>query len=257
MESLQIAERLYRLAGAVYYFDERDILIAQIAGLKYCVHTAQVMQILDEVYIEGMYNIDVATPVVVVDIGMNVGIASLFIAKNMKASVFAFEPFCETYQAALSNFALNADVSDLIRPHNFGIGTASASIETLYCPEASGDCGIIPIPQEYCQGRKTKTEIIKLKPISDIFDLIRNDFPEKGIVLKIDCEGSEYEIVQSLYRSDRLKYVEIIMLEWHRRSTMHDPSIIVEILINSGFNLLKRGSLAAPVGMLYAFRATH
>jgi len=84
---------------------------------------------------------------------------------------------------------------------------------------------------------KIKTEIIKLKPISEIIDLIRNDFPGKKLVLKIDCEGSEYEILQSLYESDSLKYVVIIMLEWHRRSILHDPSGIVDILINSGFNV--------------------
>lgn len=257
LDTLQIAERLFGIAGAVFYFDENDKLIAQIADIKYYVHTSQTMQILNEVYIEGIYDIGGATQVVVVDIGMNAGIASLFIAKNMKVPIFAFEPFRETYQAALSNFALNPEVADLIRPYNFGIGAADASIEALYCPEASGDCGVIPIPEGYCQGRATKTEIIKLKPISEIIDLIRNDFPGKKLVLKIDCEGSEYEILQSLYESDSLKYVVIIMLEWHRRSILHDPSGIVDILINSGFNVLKRGSLEAPVGMLYAFHAVN
>lgn len=258
LERYSDAVRLVNSVGAKFQFNSAGKLIVQIEGLSFFISTSQILQILKEVFIDGIYDIQYPRPVVVIDIGMNVGIVSLLLAKRLKAPVFAYEPFSKTFEYAQENFTLNRDVADLIRSFNFGLGMKEDTVKAVYCPDASGDCGVIPIPPEYKQGRQTEIMDIEIFPVNNIIDLVLKQYPEREVLLKVDCEGSEYEIIQSLKENGNIQRVSIIMMEWHRRNLSHDPSILLKSLHDEGFILFQRGCLSDPVGMIYAFMAqTH
>jgi hypothetical protein len=71
-------------------------------------------------------------------------------------------------------------------------------------------------------------------------------------VAKIDCEGAEYEIIDSLYHSGKLNAIEAIMMEWHRDG----PDHLLRVLTNAGFTVLSCStSDVARQGMIYALRS--
>jgi FkbM family methyltransferase len=254
LERYSDAVRLVNSAEAKFQFNAAGKIIATIEGLRFVISTSQILQILKEVFIDGIYDIQYPRPVVIVDIGMNVGIVSLLLAKRLKAPVFAYEPFPKTFKYAQENFSLNREVSDSVRSFNFGLGMKEDTVKAVYCPDASGDCGVISIQPEYQQGRQTEMVDIGILCVNDVFDLVLKEYPDREILLKVDCEGSEYEIIQSLIESGYIKEVSIIMMEWHIRSSSHDPSVLSESLNREGFTLLKRGCFSEKVGMIYAFQ---
>jgi hypothetical protein len=69
---------------------------------------------LHEIFCCGVYDLRYPGPVVVWDIGMNVGLASLYFASRGARHVVAYEPFEVTYRQALRNFRLNPFLSSVI-----------------------------------------------------------------------------------------------------------------------------------------------
>jgi hypothetical protein len=76
------------------------------------------------------------------------------------------------------------------------------------------------------------------------------DFPENKIILKIDCEGEEYSIFESIKSTTLLKNVTCIMLEWHERGT----SDLLTILTKFNFQYFLVPNVNFNSGMIYAFK---
>jgi hypothetical protein len=82
---------------------------------------------------------------VLVDIGMNVGVASLYYASfpNVKA-VYSYEPLESAYQKAIENFMLNPEISQKIIAHPFGLEKENMllSLNDHYKRQMVVDCTI-------------------------------------------------------------------------------------------------------------------
>ncbi|NES78515.1 MAG: hypothetical protein F6K06_23260 [Okeania sp. SIO1H4] len=63
------------------------------------------------------------------------------------------------------------------------------------------------------QNKSLPKEELTLKPISEELNSIISQHPDMDIVAKIDCEGSEYEIFDSLVVKGQLNQIKIIMME--------------------------------------------
>jgi DNA-binding winged helix-turn-helix (wHTH) protein len=65
-------------------------------------------------------------------------------------------------------------------------------------------------------GKKNGEKIvIDLISITDLLDNIKKNHPLNKIMLKIDCEGEEYSIFESLSKTEYLNNVCSIVVEWH------------------------------------------
>lgn len=64
----------------------------------------------------------------------------------------------------------------------------------------------------------------------------------------MDCEGSEYEIFESMMRADIVRNVDVFMIEFH----FQDKGIIEEYLNKNGFEYIKTNT-ADYIGFIYAF----
>jgi hypothetical protein len=89
---------------------------------------------------------------------------------------------------------------------------------------------------------------VKIKDVSEIFNSIYEENKQVNFVVKMDCEGSEYEIMQRLDETNLLSKIKIFMIEWHDEGS----KVLEEILIRNDFVVFSR-NLATNSGMLYAY----
>jgi FkbM family methyltransferase len=131
----------------------------------------------------------------VIDVGAFNGDSSIYFVISGAEKIIAVEPHPKAFLEMLMNIKLN-NLSDRIVPINVALGK----------------CGFIGLPIDislddvidkiyerkvYRQSRVVKVKSIKL---SDLLDLInvRTD------VLKLDCEGCEFDVIESDYSTIRL-----------------------------------------------------
>lgn len=166
--------------------------------------------------------------VVVCDIGMNIGAASLYFAtRNDVVKIYSYEPFESTYKLALYNIQKNQISPEKVEAKNVGMSNRNTEQEIMYNPSMT--CGlstnkeISPTAKEQYKIfglYKEDSERIVSVSLIDVAEELRKiirDHKQANLLVKIDCEGSEYEILQRLYEENLLKYISIIMMEWHYR----------------------------------------
>jgi len=173
--------------------------------------------------------------IIVFDMGMNIGAASLYFAtiENV-TTVYSFEPFTPTYNKALENINLNPDLARKIKVFNFGLGKKNETLEIPYCRDFAGDMSTtidrLEYDNEYHELPRV-VEKVEVKDAAEVLAPILGSLPTESIVLKIDTEGAEFDILESLDSAFLLKKVDYIMMEYHFRS----PQPLEDILTNNGF----------------------
>ena len=254
LEGYQDAERLKDAINARFSMGKHDELIVETGVFKAIIQTAEELFILNEIFVFGGYNFVYKQPVVVWDIGMNTGLSSLYFASKGNA-VVGYEPFKKTYEQALRNLALNAETSKRIKCHNYGIGGSSRTVTVDYSCKYKGNVGIFGVP-EWLKKRDPDItrEEITLLDACEALDSIASEHAGKDIVAKIDCEGSEYEIIDSLYRGGKLANLKAVMMEWHRGRINEDPAELTEHLCKSGFTVFCLSPCDKIRGMIYGVR---
>jgi hypothetical protein len=99
----------------------QDGVIVDFMGVKALVKNREEFQLIEEIFRCNSYKFATDQNVCVIDVGMNVGLASLYFAKMPEVQVVhAFEPFYRPFARALENFALNPELSSKIRPNPSG-----------------------------------------------------------------------------------------------------------------------------------------
>lgn len=255
LESYPWALQLVDALNARFYLNERDELFIDVAGLGASVQRTEEIWMLKELLVEGSYNMRFSRPTVVWDIGMNVGLAAIYFASQPDVVVVGFEPFKKTYNRALRNIALNPKISQRIKAYNIGASDSKSKVTAEYNPLIAGQLGLFGPRPDNMDGLNFETEEIELDDAGEILDSIVATYPGRDLIGKIDCEGSEYQIIKKLHETGRLKLIDSIMLEWHRRIPAHDPSTIAKQLCDSGFRVFQLTPYDRVGGMLYAVRA--
>lgn len=139
---------------------------------------------------------------IVFDVGAHIGSFSIY-AANKGAKVYAFEPDKKNYQNLLKNIKLNNAHSQII-PFNFGIYSSDGKL-SFYTSLAN------PAGNSTISDANKKEKKIQVKKLSTIFKMID---VKKIDLLKMDIEGSEYEIFEKLTDSEFNK-IEKIVGEYH------------------------------------------
>lgn len=253
-----IARSLQTEARAHFSLDDDDHLRCRVGGVDVTVRSLEELYILSEIYVHGVYNIATATPLVVWDIGMNVGFASLYFAMRDGVYVVGHEPLRETYHLACDNLRLNPQVARKIRAFNYGIGGADHTETVTYCQAWKGSVGTRGVVGDVTlrgvmfginERNTTFTdEEIVVKNASDVLRSILSEYPGLPVVAKIDCEGAEYEIIAALHEEGLLPAITAIMMEWHRDG----PHPLMEHLAAAGFTTFSLRPESGQMGMIYA-----
>jgi FkbM family methyltransferase len=228
---------------------EDDRLTVSFNGLVFNPTTAEELFILEEVYVNGTYNFQTNHPVTVVDVGMNVGFASLFFAHHQQVgAVYSFEPFEPTFRQAINNIALNPTLKEKIKPANYGLGDREESLTVDYNYENKGQVGVYGTSLIRSDINHSEKVTIKLKAAAGEIKKIIDQHSGQHFMLKLDCEGAEYAILRSLAAENLLNFFDIIFIEWHEKG----PEELLAILKNKNFSAFYQQASAKKVGMIYA-----
>lgn len=143
---------------------------------------------------------------VVVDIGGYIGDFSMYAAHNLQAArVVVYEPTAENFNILQQNIAIN-DLSDRVVAVNKAV---SSSHEITLNTQIDDDEEVHVSAYWYPDAEK---RVLPSDTISDIFathDLHHID------LLKIDCEGGEYDIFPSI-TDDQFERIYNLVFEFHR-----------------------------------------
>ena len=238
--------------GVSQFAMEAGHLVTTVDGVKFQVDHPGSLFVLDEIFAERLYDLRVNEDMVLLDIGMNVGAASLYFASQSNIiHVFSYEPLLETFEQALVNFHLNPSLAPKITPVQKGVSNYSGAIEV---PAAMGGSAVFSTDNEFINTlgsqslQKVKVDIV---PITTLMDEIEERYPDKRIFLKLDCEGEEYKIMDALAADGKLDKISVIALEWHFKGY----ASLCTLLQENNFSIfnLGRKEIKPPCGMIYAF----
>ena len=250
--------RAIKLHAAGVVFDTLgDSVRATVGPNSVRLDTTEELQILEEIYLDGIYNFDLNGPLLIVDIGMNTAYTALyFAAMHPEAVVCAYEPCAPTFRCAEANIALNPALQQRIRPHQFGLSDTDRTMDIEYVDHWRGSVGVYGIPAGLRISSEVKLERCEFRDVAAELSKLCNEYPYRRVVLKVDCEGSEYAILGHLAERAMLDRIDLMMIECHRRAREHDPAALRASLSTHGFGCVHLQPDSPDMSMLYAFKAT-
>jgi len=144
---------------------------------------------------------------VVVDIGAQVGMVSVYLAKKYPGiTVYAFEPAPDNYHRLLKNIESNSVKN--ITAFNAAVGDGSGLVLRGHPDRNSG--GI--------SGFKNGDEIARYKETMTFPDLMKMLYNKRIKLLKMDCEGAEYPFLKG--NEELLRNVDHFVAEFHTGNDM-------------------------------------
>jgi FkbM family methyltransferase len=130
----------------------------------------------------------------IIDIGAQIGDSAIYFAINGADKVVAVEPLDKNFRIATQNISLN-DVSEKV-----SVIRAACSNETMKLSSRS----------DHVQPEKSDIPVITLEEIIKRIDIDE----QEGLILKMDCEGYEYQIILSS-KDETLRRFSHIQIEYH------------------------------------------
>jgi len=244
-----------KASGFGFAAAENGELDARISNLCVRLNSIEEIFILKEIFSEHVYDLAPAENALVVDIGMNVGFASLFFAWCWPGSnIEAFEPFPATFARAQYQFSLNRDLAARINANPFGLWKADERATVRYSAESKGATGLWGVQGKSIPGLAPHADNQEMQ-LRDAAAVLGPLLPAPGsrlVVLKIDCEGGEYGIFDRLAKAGLADRFDVILMEWHRLAPDHDPRRLRELLTQCGYRSVCPNNIDGPVGMIYA-----
>jgi FkbH-like protein/FkbM family methyltransferase len=237
-----------------------------------------------EIFVDRCYlrhGIHLAENAVVMDIGANIGLFSLFIRKECpQASIYAFEPSPVAYQALNANFeaygpglqAFNVGVSDRRGSAPLTFYEKSSVFSTFHSSLEEDRQAIQAVVENMVKGElggdgeavdgyvaEFMTDRLERKifqcPLVSVSDIIRENGLQRVDLLKVDAEKCELEILRGIEDS-HWRMIGQVVVEIHDRSR-RTVEEIQALLTQRGFQCaVEEEKLLAGSGLfnLYAIR---
>ncbi len=196
--------------------------------------------VLFEIFVSNCYGEAKISPgAVIIDIGANIGCFSLKAAQTARR-VLSYEPFLPNYNLLRENIALNN--VDNIEVHSVAV-SSKAGESILFLPDDESFVGRVSLHP----GRGTRTVECSRITLDQVF---RDNNLDTVDLIKIDCQGAEYEILYGA-SANTLSRVRQIITECERYEDSPEWSIkaLSSHLQNHGFKVRVHHNL------LYAWRS--
>ena len=243
----------HRHAAGLRFSVEDGQIIAQSGGVRVLIDHVEQFQLLDEIFIHQEYGFVSGRPVCAFDIGMNAGFTSLQLASRPYVEeVHGYEPFQGPFERARANLSLNPHLAGRISLNNVGLSDFDGE-QTIHVDE--GD-SIGTSVRGHNSGAEQK---ILIRDAGSALKTPIDSAVRRGleVFIKIDCEGSEFAILDSLKRADLLRHVTAMAVEWHKwwdfEKTQED---LFASLLPAGFFIFDSTGTSNPdAGFFYAIRS--
>ncbi len=190
---------------------------------------------------------------IVLDVGANIGVFSLY-AASRGAKVFSFEPNPEVFAVLQENIRIN-NLENRVTPLNMALGDHKgkatlfmALSEKIYAPGSASIMRdfIDDLDKRYGKNDYTAFTVscLRLDQALDLLRLKMVDF------MKVDCEGAEYDIMQSVPQH-RLGEIRRIAMEIH--IACYSQKELCRILRQKGYvvNEFEKADESSLTGFLY------
>lgn len=200
--------------------------------------------IYKQIFEQGEYPNTFIEDDIVVDIGGHIGLFALYASKYIpRGKVYSFEPSPFNFERFQEHMKLNNVTNVQVKQCAV---TGSIADTTLYLSQDTGANSIYQkcAHEHFLPNPTTPTCNVSSTTLSDIIK-------ELGHIsyLKLDCEGAEYDILESITPEDYSKIKQIV-LEWHPVDG-HSINSLCSLLETNGFQIKKRGDL---YGILFAYK---
>jgi len=172
--------------------------------------------VFKEIFVEDFYRAkkllsDLPSKISVIDIGANEGFfAAMILSKVKDAVIYAFEPLPSNVKKIERLKEINPSAKNKILVHAKAVTDGSSETVQLFTQQENAESSIASIYREFDERNSNSINVpaITLTKILDDNDL--NDVN----LLKLDCEGAEYEILYSTNR-EVLKKIKRMLIEVH------------------------------------------
>jgi len=183
---------------------------------------------------------------VLLDIGANVGLASIYLAnRNPKIkAIYAYEPIPRVADVAIRNIKTNfVDDESIFTVKKLALSDRFETTRLEFIPNWStafsvDDQTIAKQISRDPAGEQFESHFVEVEIIPAHFEVQRiiSTHPGTPLIMKCDAQGSEFQIISDLKDAGLLEAFELIVLESHFKN----PQPIVSRLESSGFEVSLR-----------------
>lgn len=220
----------YWLALILKFFPgiyDHPIRLKLRAGGVFSVLDFMSLYIYNEIFIDKSYDypdLGINDPLII-DIGANTGLFTLRMKELYpKATLLCYEPFTSNFEQLSENIKLSR-LED-VKLINKGVG-GSSRLEKLYINKNNlGGHSLFEL-----EARSNEFVTIDIQAIAELIKGLSN---RRIHLIKMDCEGAEYEIIKAL-DVDLVSEVEIILFE--STESVYDLSELLDHLRSIGFSI--------------------
>ena len=224
--------------GTIHFFSSNGKIFAQVHGLIFLIPFPHGVWELTETFINeayGCFNLKNGT---VVDVGAFIGDTAAYFALKGAKKILAFEAAPPIFKIAQENIKMNK-LQNTVEIRNNAVNGREGEIKLSFYNSQPGSSSIIF--QDYHALRSTNYQVktITLNQIMKEVSYVD--------LLKIDCEGAEYQILPRASKEGNLKNISNIIMEIHG-----PPRQILDVLKANQFEIVKWLNKASGCHLLAA-----
>lgn len=209
-------------------------------------------QVFKEIFMADVYNIGALVRVlpdnpVVIDIGANAGFFDILLLSKIKnAQIYAYEPLSSNIERMRAVARSNRMFNNCVTINPFAVTGISSEMLRLYAQDTE-DSQVVASTLKSFNTDNTKAFYVPAISLSEILAGITQPNVD---LLKMDCEGSEYEIVWNT-PPNVLRRIERMLIEVHDIDNQHNIQQFSQYL-----SQLRYDVTYAPInGFCYALEA--
>lgn len=221
----------------------RDYVIFETySGLKIKLRTrsTDLMALTNVWLVEEYSNFRINDKDVIIDIGAHIGLFTLYASQYCtNGIIFCFEPVEENYSVLLDNITQNNLKN--VKPFKSAVSKSESTIAIYHNKDEAG------YSMFGSTSHALKVDSISLKRIMDENSIVSCD------LIKLDCEGAEYEVVESL-PLEYFKKISKMIIEYHFADSK--PKLVNELktkLMTASFKI-STVPHSSDMGLLYAIK---
>jgi FkbM family methyltransferase len=165
---------------------------------------AQLINLFEEIFIFQVYKFRSPDPApFIIDGGSNIGLSVLYFKKIYPASwIIAFEPDKETFTLLKENIKRNN--LQQVSAFNFALQDKEGEMVLHKKLNSPGSLTMSLISSS----AKLQTEVVHARKLSDYI-------PGTVAMMKLDVEGSEVSIINDLIQTQKIEFIERMIIEYH------------------------------------------
>lgn len=206
----------------------REVIYTLRNGIRFMVRASDLEAVaaINDVWLRQIYTPlrdEIRSGYTIVDIGAHIGTFSVFASTCAEqVTVYSYEPSEEKFYFLIKNIRLNR--LNNIKAFQLAVSRRGDKVK-LYIDKTHSTLHSSTIPKRFYEEVNSTT-------LEEVLD---NNRIETCDLLKMDCEGAEYEILFSAPKNTLMR-IENISLEYHDMPTYHVDDL-KEYLVNMGFEV--------------------